>query len=563
MLAAMNSTNLIPVAQTAIAVPAAEVDAIAGLKTGQIVTAKVLEILGQSLARLDIGGSKIDVRSQTPLDIGTLLSLKVERSGTLTRLVPVPQQAARPAAGGDAAMRSSAVVLSGRASVPAPSSSSVPAPASVPSSSSTAPSASAMDSASAQRPAADGSAQGPRPVQAGDSGGRGAEFNPVRALQAKLAIDAASILKTLKSVNNLPQSPSQSAAKTEASTGTSSAQPAGSASPATSEKAVGAAAQKALATQIPLDAGRQASAALVFADAARLLAQAPDKLPGDVRDALTKLLGFRLPSEKPLSGEAVRSAFHKSGVLLEAKLGQAVRQMEAGQTPQLPGGDLKSSLLDLKQKLSQFLKTLSPDEAASKPAARGRAGNLPPPPVRSGAVKGQMAAEPAVTPRMSGGQAAQVLMEETRSAISRLRLLQNASLPVQSDSSSGRSGLARIEWNFEIPLAFGERTDMAQLRIEGEGSEDVDPARRLWSVHVGLDTEETGQVSGAVMLQGKAVSVNLMAARPEMAEQFQARLGELKTVLREAGLEVDRVQIRHGVRKTPQTPPGHMVDSSQ
>lgn len=545
----MTPASLIPIAQTAIAAPAAAVDAIAGLKSGQIITAKVLEILGQSLARLDIGGSKIDVLSQTPLDTGTSLSLKVDRQGSITRLVPVQQETGAKTEATAPAPRGAVTVLPGRAAAASSMVASAPA----------VPNASVLQQSQAMHSArAD---QVLRVAQQAASETSIPQVNPVRVLQAKLAVDAASILNNLKTVSTPPLSESNSKV-----TAVPDSKAVSQSVPASENAAVReAAARQALVQLASQDAGRQASLTSLFADAKQVLSIAQDKLPVDVRDALTRVLGFRIPAEKPISGEALRSAFQKSGVLLEAKLGEAVRQAGSGQVQTnaaLPGGDLKTALLSLKQKLSSFLKSQPPAEGTSKQVP-ARSSNLPPPPVRSGPMKGQPAVEPSISARMPASQATQILMEETRSAISRLRLMQNSSLPPQADSSAGRSTLARLEWNFEIPLAFGGRTDMAQIRIEGEGGENVETSRRPWNVHVSLDTQETGIVSGAVMLQGSSVSVNLWADRNEMVELFLAHEAELDAVLKDAGLDVERLRIRHGVRQAEHTPPGRMLDQSQ
>ncbi len=604
MLAAMTQTSLIPVAQSAAAAPAALGEGIAALKPGQIITAKVLEILGSSLARLDIGGAKLDVRSETPLEIGMKLALKVERSGPLTRLVPVDgkgnaangagaqatgakQPAAaragevspsRAPAGESSAMRAgagqeaarlntgarpSAVVLSGRAAGPqsAPAATSSPsaqtatisaapasAPAKAPLTSAQTPSqtsAQTPTNGSGQAVQIERMAEAVRQLQPGDGVARPGDFNPVKALQIKLAEDAAVIMNSLKSVR-----------AGESQTAGQAPSPGGKPAPAPGE-----AARASLTHQVSQDAGRQASAAALFADAARLMETAPGKLPPKLSDALSKLLQFRVPAEGKLAGETVQKAFIRSGVLLEARLAEAVRQMEGGQKFTPPGADLKSSLLDLKQKLGDFLSRQPAAGTSAKLAGAAQKPDLPPPPLRAGAMQGQPAAEPSLSPRLSAAQTAQVLMDEASSAISRLRLLQNASLPPQSES--GRGAPTRLEWNFEIPLALAGRTDMAQLRIEGEGGADIEPVRRLWSVQVALDTEQTGSVNGAVMLQGRAISVQLMAEREEIAQQFKAHAGELEQNLREAGLEVERLHIRSGKRRAAKSAPGHMVDQSR
>src|ERR1700719_4138630 len=63
------------------------------LQPGSVISAQVLQVLGNDTVRIAIGGQPIDVLSQVPLQPGQTLQLAVSQSADSIRLAVVDQQA--------------------------------------------------------------------------------------------------------------------------------------------------------------------------------------------------------------------------------------------------------------------------------------------------------------------------------------------------------------------------------------------------------------------------------------------------------------------------------------
>lgn len=73
------------------------------LQAGSVVTAKVLQVLGNDTVQISIGGQAIDVLSQVPLQAGQTLQLAVSQTSDGIRLAVVDQPGSAPASPGAAA----------------------------------------------------------------------------------------------------------------------------------------------------------------------------------------------------------------------------------------------------------------------------------------------------------------------------------------------------------------------------------------------------------------------------------------------------------------------------
>ena len=130
--------------------------------------------------------------------------------------------------------------------------------------------------------------------------------------------------------------------------------------------AVSAAAQSA--------APRQQSLAPLFANLGAALGL--DTLPPKLQQAVVQLLTLRPSLDQNLTGDDVKAAFQKSGLFLEASLGQesaAVGQEAVVSTSGFP--DLKAALIVLRQTLSSLSPTLS--QSVSLPASTAPASAAP------------------------------------------------------------------------------------------------------------------------------------------------------------------------------------------
>jgi Flagellar hook-length control protein FliK len=173
--------------------------------------------------------------------------------------------------------------------------------------------------------------------------------------------------------------------------------------------------------------------------------------------------------------------------------------------------------------------------------------NLPPPPI-SGALP---AAQPVAPATLSGhmplNTALQHLLDDTDGAIARQTLLQIASLPGQADVSASRIDAATPRWNFEIPFATPQGTAMAQFEISRDGGgREASAAKAVWRARFSLNVEPAGPVHALVSLNGDRTSVRMWAERPATASQLRAGVSQLTQALSRAELTPGDIVIRDG-----------------
>jgi Flagellar hook-length control protein FliK len=197
---------------------------------------------------------------------------------------------------------------------------------------------------------------------------------------------------------------------------------------------------------------------------------------------------------------------------------------------------------------------------AEKPVPAGGPNPPPPaaPPYRGGPLAAQPAAAPSIVPEADPLVAGERLLEETDAAISRQTLLQSASLP----ESGSRARDPQIRWNFEIPLATPQGTAVAQFEIARDGGGgQATRAEPVWRVRFTLDVEPIGPVHAQIALAGGKTSVALWAERPASAVRLRHDASQLSAALREAALEPGDVLVRLGEPpRPPEQPAGRFVD---
>ncbi len=372
----------------------------------------------------------------------------------------------------------------------------------------------------------------------------------------------------------------------------------------------------ALTVAVRSAAVTQNSLAPLFAEATAALGL--PALPGPLRQQLTQLMALR-PELGTLSAADVRQAFAHSGLFLEAQLadgtgaagailGSTVANAATGKgagvgTPAqsgaatfaaaptgaaaldlamsggLPASDLKAALIVLRQVLSTVIADSMgaapvPDAAgaetglAGEAAARPQGGVPPPPPFRGALPSAQPSASPTITAATPPQDAAKVLMSATDAALSRQTLLQAASLPDQAagglGSSSPRLDDGGPRWNFEVPFATPQGTNIAQFEIsrDGRSSQPADALKAVWRARFSIDIEPLGPVHAQVSLSGARTNVMLWAERPEGAARLRDGAATLTDALRGAELDAGEPVVRDGVpkRSGAPMPAGHFLD---
>src|SRR5215813_2015603 len=78
------------VSPTTVALNPQQGAAVPALKVGDIIEAKVLELLGKSIAKLTVGKSILEVQTQVPLTPGSIVRLAVKNTPDGIRLTLLP-----------------------------------------------------------------------------------------------------------------------------------------------------------------------------------------------------------------------------------------------------------------------------------------------------------------------------------------------------------------------------------------------------------------------------------------------------------------------------------------
>ena len=279
---------------------------------------------------------------------------------------------------------------------------------------------------------------------------------------------------------------------------------------------------------------RQNSIAPLLASLASIVAR-PGAVPEPVLRVALQLLGQRVhvPPTGP-AAQVLEAAVAKSGVYLEAGLAKGA-----------PAADLKSGLVALKGALAAWAggtpEPISPARQVAPPLRglppRAEAPELPPLPD---------------VPR----EAARALHGQADAALSRIKLMQLASLP---DGDAPRA--APPELRVEVPFLIGQELVMAQFQVLREGARRRAESKRGWTMRFAMNFAATGEVGAEVGLLGRAVNVALWATDPETAASLEAALPELAPALAAIDLEPGAVRVRALPPAAATPASGQYVDS--
>jgi hypothetical protein len=306
------------------------------------------------------------------------------------------------------------------------------------------------------------------------------------------------------------------------------------------------AAADTLAEAVQVAAARQGGLAPLLAD----LEQAANggALPPSVAAAAARVLDLRAPLDG-LDAAAVRQALARSGLFLEA--GFAAQSSGA---VGMAGMDMKAALLVLRQVMkSWFDGEPAPGSPPALPAS------APPPPYRGAPPSAQPAVPPSLPTHAPSGAIAQRLLADTDAALARQTLLQVASLP---ETAAGSLKVAQrgAQWAFEIPLATGPGSAIAQFEISRDGQGAAPDGPSVWRVRFSLNVEPMGPVHALIAVTGDRAAVTLWAEREASAARLRAGAGELAEALRGAALAPGDIQFRVGTPAAPPPAAGRFLD---
>ena len=264
-------------------------------------------------------------------------------------------------------------------------------------------------------------------------------------------------------------------------------------------------------------------------------------LPEPVIRAAQQVQAGRLPIAGPnLTGATLQKAVLGSGIFQEA----ALARLPPGT---LPAADMKTALLTLRNTLTNWLGQTAPVTPIAGIA----------PPVRGSIPRGRGIEAPPLDPAQAPEEVGKSLLERTDSALSRIRLHQNASLP-------DPTGRGAADWSTDLPVMIGTQQTLMQLQIHRDAKNgDESTGERGWQLRFALDVPSLGEVGAQVSLRGTTSGVMLWAAEPETVAAIEAALPELSLALADIGLRPGTVFCRHGEPPGPAKAPaaGHFVDA--
>jgi hypothetical protein len=516
------------VSPTTVALNPQQSAAVPALKAGDIIEAKVLELLGQSIARLAVGKSILEVQTQVPLTPGTTVRLAVKTTPEGLRLSLLP---ALPNAGGAPGSSAPAASAAPQAGTPAMAGESPNA---------------------ATQPLTTGAVANGHPNNPGIVPGSTAAPDPLLPTQSQ------------------PPNPAAAAQTAVAVAVQSSAARQGGLAPLLADAEVATtvpalpepvrqAAERLLALQPTLDETISADSlkqALgrsgLFLEAHLASAASNGAAPAALRDAL------------PPPADDVKAALIVLRNVLKTWLAADPSVAPPPGTAPRP-----AALAELaRAALASLPRTAAPLAAAALDAAQDATPRLsaptPPPPYRGAPTAAQPAAAPSISLDMTPRDIGRVLLGETDAAIARQTLLQAASLPDHlaaiSANPAGQNLNMRIDpsgprWLFEVPFATPQGPTVAQFEIARDGhrapTEAIKPA---WRARFSLDLDPIGPVHAQIAVSGTRAAVTLWAERPDTSARLRDNAGQLAEALRQAELEPGDVLVRAGAPPRPSGP---------
>lgn len=253
-------------------------------------------------------------------------------------------------------------------------------------------------------------------------------------------------------------------------------------------------------------------------------------LPAPVTQAANRLWQALPDTETLTDPKGLQNAIARSGTFLEAALaGNAADPRPTGTAVVT---DLKALMLDLSKVLRDHGARASAAMADSSPGpapvpgARGPLASLPAAPATLAVLD---------TPNQQMNE----LARQTDGALSRLTTVQ---ITNTGQDPAVQSMLV------ELPVRHEDRASMVRLRIERESTRRNGFATAdAWTVEAAMDLGAAGALHARVTLHGHRIGVQLRAESPGVVETLSLRSAELESMLREAGLEVDRVVCLHGM----------------
>lgn len=274
---------------------------------------------------------------------------------------------------------------------------------------------------------------------------------------------------------------------------------------------------------------KQESPTMMLANLAWLLQgkSGATALPRSVLEAAQRLWSSLPDAQSLQDPDGLAEALNRSGAFLEAKLASAYK----GTNPATIASDLKALMLALSRAIH--------DSGGRASAARSDTAGHAPVPTQQGPLASLPSAPATFSLIDTPAQQLHELARQTEGALARLTTLQLAN----GASEPGAQSIL-----IELPVRHDDRTSMLRLKIEQEEQRRGEhEGNGAWAVEAALDLGPVGALHARVTLSGHRVGVQLRAESAGVVQALSARSDELEAMLRDAGLEVDRIVCLHGM----------------
>lgn len=250
-------------------------------------------------------------------------------------------------------------------------------------------------------------------------------------------------------------------------------------------------------------------------------------LPRAVAQAATKLWESLPDMDAMTDPTKLERAMSRSGTFLEAAL---AKDDGTPATRSAVAADIKTLMLQFARVLKEH--GARPSAGFAEPSAHA------PLPSANGPLNSLASAPATLALLETPIEHMNELARQTEGALARLTTTQV--------TNSAQDGLVQTML-VELPIRQDERANVLRFRIERDGSKRAQTGSDSWTLEAALDLGAVGALHARVSLNGYRVGVQLRADSPAIVDTLNARAAELESMLREAGLEVDRIVCRHGM----------------
>lgn len=244
-------------------------------------------------------------------------------------------------------------------------------------------------------------------------------------------------------------------------------------------------------------------------------------LPTDIKTLANQLL-TKLPKALQAQQSAeLKALIQNSGLNLEHRLGQP----PGTHNPASLRSDFKAVMLIFQNELKRLL---SADKQSSKKLPST---NTPPPSRQASPIAQTL---PTTIEKFHPAD----LLDAVESVLARHRLNQLESLP--------RAGELSRVWLMEIPLVEKGNTDLLQLRIEQQKTEQENQSEDTWTIEFAIVPKPLGAIHAKLKFKNESLSLTIWVEESLTENIFLRYKDTLLSQLRATGISAEQVQIFKG-----------------